>query len=67
MRTTVQVDERVLKEAMELTRAKTKREVIQLSLKELVRNRRLKRLRERLGHTELDIDLEGLEEMRGQD
>ena len=67
MRTTVQIDEAVLREAMKLTKARTKREVIELSLKELVRSRHLRRLRERLGRTELDLDLARLEELRDQE
>ena len=36
MRTTIVLDERVVKEAMRLTGAKTKREVVNLALRDLV-------------------------------
>ncbi|KAA0257651.1 type II toxin-antitoxin system VapB family antitoxin [Deferribacter autotrophicus] len=44
MRTNVVIDEELLKEAMKLTNAKTKKDVINLALKELVENLKRKNL-----------------------
>jgi Arc/MetJ family transcription regulator len=42
MRTTIDVDEKLINAAMDLTGARSKREVIHLALQELVRSRRMK-------------------------
>ncbi len=67
MRTLIDIDEKTLKEALRLTKAKTKKEVVNLSLKELVRHKRIERLKSRLGKTDLDLDLKKLERMREND
>ncbi|TET44076.1 type II toxin-antitoxin system VapB family antitoxin [candidate division TA06 bacterium] len=67
MRTLIDIDEKTLKEALKLTKAKTKKEVVNLSLKELVRHKRIERLKSRLGKTDLDLDLKRLERMRQND
>ncbi len=67
MRTLIDIDERVLKEALKLTQAKTKKEVVNLSLRELVRRKRIQRLKSKLGRLDLDLDLEKLERMREND
>ena len=51
MRTTVDIDEKLLKEAWSLVKPKSKRELIDTSLQELVRREHLKRLASRLGRT----------------
>ena len=51
MRTTIDIDEKLLKEAWQLIRPKSKRELIDLSLQELIREAHLKRLANRLGRT----------------
>jgi len=51
MRTTVDINEKLLKEAWQLVRPKSKRELIDHSLEELVRGERLKRLVSRFGRT----------------
>jgi len=67
MRTLIDIDEKTLKEALKLTKAKTKKEVVNLSLKELVRHKRIERLKSRLGKTDLDLDLKKLERIRQND
>jgi Arc/MetJ family transcription regulator len=47
--TNIDLDEKLLTEAMELTRARTKKEVIHLGLRELVRLARLRGVREHRG------------------
>ena len=51
MRTTIDINEKLLKEAWQLVRPKSKRELIDRSLEELVRGEHLKRLVGRLGRT----------------
>ena len=53
MRTTVELDEKLLQEAMSVTGTKKKRQLLEAALQELVRQRRLERLRQRLGKTAL--------------
>ena len=47
--TNIDLDEKLLTQAMELTRAKTKKEVIHLGLRELIRLARLRGVREHRG------------------
>ena len=51
MRTTVDIDEKLLKEAWEFLHPKSKRELIEISLREIVRSEKIKRLASRLGRT----------------
>lgn len=64
MRTTLDIDIKLLEEAMKLTRAKSKKETIDVSLKELIRQRRRERLLSRLGRFRLDLTLKKLERLR---
>ena len=67
MRTLVDIDENILKEAMRLTNARTKKEVVNLSLRELVRRKKVESLKSRLGKVDLDLDHRTLERMRQDD
>lgn len=64
MRTTIDLDDKLVKEAMELLGVKTKRAAIQRSLEELIHQRRRERLRTKLGKLHLDLSLQDLETMR---
>lgn len=64
MRTTVNIDREVLKEAMRLAGSKKQGEVLNMALKEFVRRRRTARLRERLGREDLTITLRDIEAWR---
>lgn len=64
MRTTINIDRRLLEEALELSNVRTKKELINLSLKEFVRRRHLEKLKKRLGKCDLNLNLSSLEEMR---
>jgi len=44
MRCTIDIDETLLEEARRLTRAKTRKELVNLSLRELIRRRRREHL-----------------------
>lgn len=64
MRSTIDIDEKLLEEARKLTRVRTKKELINRALTELIRKERIEKLREKLGHVELALDLEMLDKMR---
>ncbi|MGY4707807.1 type II toxin-antitoxin system VapB family antitoxin [Candidatus Bipolaricaulota sp. J31] len=66
MRTTVEIDEELLEEARRLLGTRTKRETIRRALEEVIRERRKELLRRKLGNTEMSIDLEELERLRGE-
>jgi Arc/MetJ family transcription regulator len=60
--TNIDLDEKLLAEAMELTRARTKKEVIHLGLRELVRLARLRAVREHRGKFHWRGDLRKMRE-----
>ena len=64
MRSEIDIDERVLAEAMKVANVRTKKELIDLSLKELVRQKRRERLQAKLGKLSLDLSVIQLEKMR---
>ena len=64
MRSTIDIDEHVLAEAMKVANVRTKKELIDLSLKELVRKKRRERLSAKLGKFPLAISASQLEKMR---
>jgi Arc/MetJ family transcription regulator len=64
MRMSVTLDERLLEEARVVLGKKTKREVIEEALKELVRKKRRDKAMEHAGKIDMDIDLEDLLKMR---
>ena len=64
MRTTVDIDEKLLDEALKLSKIRTKKELINLSLREYVRKIRLENLKNRLGNYDLAMDLKDIEESR---
>ena len=64
MRSTIDIDDTLIKEAMKLTKAKTKRELINMSLQEIIDKKRRQRLVNRLGRFNLNLSLEELEKMR---
>lgn len=64
MRSTIDIDEHVLAEAMKVANVRTKKELIDLSLRELVRKKRRERLSSKLGKISLNISASQLEKMR---
>ncbi len=58
MRTTLNLPEKLIHEAMTLTRSETKTSVIILALQELVRKSKISGLKNYKGEIDLDIDLE---------
>jgi Arc/MetJ family transcription regulator len=67
MRSTVELDDKLLEEARAITGLKSKREVLQYALEELVRARKTEALIAMLGNTELDLTQEDLARMREDD
>ncbi len=65
MKTTVVINEELLREAMKVAQAKTKREAIEAGLRELVRRKNIDAFREELGTFDLELALEELERLRG--
>ncbi len=67
MRTNIELDDILVSEAMTLTGAKTKREVVHLALGELVRLRKKKDLTDLAGRVTFapDFDHKKLRELRG--
>lgn len=53
MRTTIDIDNALMKRAWKLVRPKSKRELIERSLQELIRQEHLKRLAGRVGRMEM--------------
>lgn len=64
MRTTIEVDGDLLREAFKITHLRTKKELINLSLAELIRIKRIENLRKRLGNYKLNLTLRQLERIR---
>lgn len=64
MRTTVDIDKEVLEEALKISKIRTKKELINISLKEYIRRFRINNLKKRLGNYDLTIDLKDLEKGR---
>ena len=67
MRTTIDIPTDLLRKAMELTQARTKREVVIRGLEELVSSVLRKRLLARRGTNFIDLTQEELERMRADD
>lgn len=66
MKTTVVIDDELLREAIEVARVKTKREAIELGLRELVRRKNREALIRSLGTYDIDMTLEDLERLRNE-
>ena len=60
MRTTLDLPEELLKEAMKATRIQTKPKVIITALEELIRKTTISGLKQYKGKVELDIDLDSI-------
>ena len=64
MRTTLDIPENLLNEAMRVTHTESKTAVIVLALEELIRKARIAELKQFKGKIELDIDLDNLRARR---
>ncbi len=64
MRSTIDIDEKLLREAQKITGAKTKKELVNLSLGELIKKKRKEHLIGLFGSSVLDIGLGDVEKLR---
>jgi hypothetical protein len=60
MRTTLDIPENLLSEAMKVTKARTKTEVIKFSLENIIRKNKLHKLKSYRGELEIEINLDVL-------
>jgi Arc/MetJ family transcription regulator len=60
-KTTVFVDEVLIRRALDVTHLKTKKEVVEFGLRELIRSRDQKPLQEELGSFDLNLSLRELD------
>jgi hypothetical protein len=60
MRTTLDLPESLIDEAMALTHVKTKTDLIKLALQNLIQREKIKDLRSFFGKVDLDVDLDQL-------
>jgi Arc/MetJ family transcription regulator len=58
MRTTLDLPENLIKEAMELTNISVKTDVIKLALSDLIRKEKIKGIKDYFGKIDLDINLD---------
>jgi len=65
-KTTVVIDDELLREAIRASGAKTKKQAITTALKELVRRKNLEALRQEAGTYDLALSLEELEKLRNE-
>ncbi len=65
-KTTVLIDETLIKEALKATHLKTKKDVIEQGLRELLRMKNREILRQELGTFDIDLSLEELKEKRAE-
>ena len=60
MRATIDIDDKLFDEAKKLTSIKTKKELVNLSIKELIRRKRIEHLLSLFGSSPIDISLKDL-------
>jgi len=65
-KTTVVIDETLINEALRVTNLKTKREVIEKGLKELLRIKNRELLKQELGTFDIALSLEELKKIRSE-
>lgn len=64
MKTTLELDEKLIKEAMEMVGGKTMRATVELALRELIAARRREELAAMIGTTDFGMTLEDLQDLR---
>ncbi len=60
MRTTLDIPENLLSEAMKVTKSRTKTEVIKFALENIIRKNKLQKLKSYRGELEIEINLDVL-------
>ncbi|MCL5276336.1 MAG: type II toxin-antitoxin system VapB family antitoxin [Deltaproteobacteria bacterium] len=66
-KTTVEIDERLLREAREITHLKTKKAIIERGIRELLRMNTQKILKQELGSFEIELSLDELNKRRSEE
>ncbi len=66
MRTTLDLDEKLIEEASRLSNGKTTKAVVEEALREFIRRRRIEELRRMIGTDAIDLTPEDLRRMRGK-
>lgn len=66
MRFTIAIDPNLIEEAKRVSGVKTKREAIEIALKEMIRRRRLKQAAVHAGKVKMAINLKDLEAQRAE-
>ena len=66
-KTTVEIDEMLIKNALRVTNLRTKKAVIEQGLKELLRMKNRELLRQELGTFDIDLSLEDLKKKRAEE
>ncbi len=64
MKTLADIDENILKKAMNISGASTKKETLMLALEELIKSRLRQQLKDKMGKEILDLTLTGLKKAR---
>ncbi len=65
-KTTVVIDEALMEEALKVTNLKTKKDVIEKGLRELLRMKNRELLRKELGTFDIDLSLDELKKKRAE-
>ncbi|MDA8338798.1 MAG: type II toxin-antitoxin system VapB family antitoxin [Nitrospiraceae bacterium] len=65
-KTTVLIDETLMREALRVTHLRTKKEVIEKGLKELLKMKNRELLRKELGTFDIDLSLDELKKRRAE-
>ncbi len=60
MRTTIDIPEELMKEAMKVTNSSTKTELIKIALKNIIQKNKIKSLKKYKGKIDLNIDLNNI-------
>ena len=66
-KTTVVIDDKLINEAIKIVGARTKREVIERGLRELIKTRNREALRKELGTYDINISLDELKRLRNEE
>ncbi len=67
MKTTIDIDDKILEQVMKAANVKTKREAVEIALTEFIKKRKREDLIKSLGTFKIDLTQEELEQMRSGD
>jgi Arc/MetJ family transcription regulator len=64
MRTTIDINDKLLRKVKNILGVKTKKDAVEYSLEFLIREKQRERLRKKIGKADLDLTLDELEKIR---